>query len=105
MTPVTFDLTDPDLFIRQDAHEIFSWLRRNDPVYWHPLADGGGFWVITRYADVDAAYNDQHVLSSEGGPMLGSSFRSTRDSSAGKMLVASDLPRQRHIRQTVHKAF
>ncbi|MFJ2172776.1 cytochrome P450 [Streptomyces sp. NPDC087851] len=105
MTTPTIDLTDPELFLGEDAGPIFRQLRHNDPVHRHPLPDGGGFWALTRYADVETAYNDHTSLSSEGGPMLGGSFRSAADPSAGRMLVASDLPRQRHIRQQVHRAF
>lgn len=105
MSVLTIDLTDPDAFVRQEHYGMFEWLRANDPVHWHRTADGGGFWALSAYEDVAAAYNNHLDLSSEGGPMLGGSFRSEADPSAGRMLVASDPPRQRAIRQAVHRAF
>ena len=41
------DLTDPDAFRSGNHHEMFSLLRREDPVHWQPEADGTGFWAIT----------------------------------------------------------
>lgn len=103
-TALTVDLTDPDSFVAGRHYDMLAWLRRHDPVHWHAM-DGSGFWAVTRYDDVARLYNDHETLSSEGGPMLGGSFRSQADPSAGRMLVASDPPRQRHIRQVVHRAF
>lgn len=104
MSTVVIDLTDPDAFAAQRHYEMFSWLRANDPVHWHRSGDGG-FWAVTRYEDITTVYNDHAAYSSEGGPMLGGSFRSEADPSAGRMLVASDPPRQRMLRQQMHRAF
>ncbi|GID33096.1 cytochrome P450 [Paractinoplanes brasiliensis] len=106
MTTVTIDLTDVDTFAAQGHHAQLAWLRDNDPVHWHPTPGGsGGFWVLTRYDDVAAAYRDHDVLSSTGGAMLGGSLHSKSDTSSGRMLVSSDLPRQRMLRQVMHQAF
>lgn len=106
MSALTIDLTDVDAFVAQRHHEMFAWLRGNDPVYWHPTSDDAGFWALTRYEDVSAAYLDHSVLSSAGGPMLGGSFLSDEtDTAANRMLVASDPPRHRMLRQLLHKVF
>jgi cytochrome P450 len=99
------DLTDPDIFVRGEHHAGFGWLRKNEPVYWQDAAAGTGFWSLTRYADVLAAYRDHTTFSSSGGAVLGGSFRSERDTAAGRMLVASDLPRHRLLRQAVYPMF
>jgi cytochrome P450 len=99
------DLEDVDLFVRGEHHAVFAWLRRNAPVYAHPTRDGGSFWVFSRYQDVQAAYRDHTVFSSERGAMLGGSFRSVKDTAAGRMLVASDLPRHRLLRQVIQPMF
>ncbi|MFJ8310474.1 MULTISPECIES: cytochrome P450 [unclassified Streptomyces] len=99
------DLTDPDQFVAQRHYEMFSWLRENDPVHWHPTEDGSGFWALTTYEDVAAAYLDHTDLSSEAGPMLGGSLYSDADPSAGQMLVATDPPRHRMLRQQLHQTF
>ncbi|MFI7210876.1 cytochrome P450 [Micromonospora maritima] len=99
------DLEDVDLFARGEHHAVLAWLRRHRPVYAHPARDGGSFWVLTRYEDVLSAYREHTVFSSECGAMLGGSFRSVRDSAAGRMLVASDLPRHRMLRQVFQPMF
>ncbi|MFI0983103.1 cytochrome P450 [Streptomyces sp. NPDC021093] len=104
-TAVQIDLTDPDRFVAQQHYEMFSWLRDNDPVHWHATPDGGGFWVLTTYEDVAAAYLNHTDLSSEAGPMLGGSLYSDSDPSAGQMLVSTDPPRHRMLRQQLHQTF
>jgi cytochrome P450 len=101
---VTIDVTDPDAFVRQEHHAMLAWLRENDPVHWHRYGDGG-FWALTRYDDLLTAYRDHTTFSSAGGAMLGGSFRSEADTASNRMLVASDPPRQRLLRQQMHPLF
>lgn len=102
MTAPTIELTNADAFVEQRHHEMFAWLRANEPVF----RDETGFWALTRYDDISAAYLDHATFSSAGGPMLGGSFSSGEvDSAANRMLVASDPPRHRMLRQLMHKVF
>jgi cytochrome P450 len=105
MRALDIDLTDPDLFARGDVHGAFALLRQHSPVYWNETRDGGGFWALTRYHDVAAAYNDADRLSSRHGTVLGGSYRRQADSAGGQMLIASDSPEHRLLRQQVHRAF
>lgn len=102
---VDIDLTDLDLFTDGDMHGTFARLRRHHPVYWNATGDGDGFWALTRYRDVAAAYNDTARLSSRNGTILGGSYRRSADSAGGQMLIASDSPEHRLLRQQVHRAF
>ncbi|MCX4778458.1 cytochrome P450 [Streptomyces sp. NBC_01264] len=104
-TAVQIDLTDPDQFVEQRHYEMFSWLRENDPVHWHATGDGPGFWALTTYEDVAAGYLNHTDFSSEAGPMLGGSLYSDGDPSAGQMLVSTDPPRHRMLRQQLHQTF
>ncbi|ONI91294.1 cytochrome [Saccharothrix sp. ALI-22-I] len=101
----TIDLTDLDLFETERHHEAFDWLRANDPVHWNPTPDGSGFWALTRYDDLVTAYREHSTFSSAGGAVLGGSIGGAGDSATGLMLVASDPPRQRQLRQVLHQAF
>lgn len=106
MTTIMPNLTDIDSFVRGEHHDMLTWIRENDPVYWHPTDDAGaGFWALTRYSDVAAAYLDNAAFQSSGGAMLGGSFRNEADTAANRMLVSSDPPRHRLLRQVVHRAF
>lgn len=105
MSTQTVDLTDVDAFVEQRHHQMFAWLRANDPVYWNPTPDGSGFWALTRYDDIAAVYVDHAAFSSAGGAMLGGSYRSEADTASNRMLVASDPPRHRLLRQQIHQVF
>jgi cytochrome P450 len=63
----SIDLLDYDLFADHEPWEAFDLLLREAPVYWHPMPDDGGFWVITRYDDVLAVVRDPKTFSSEVG--------------------------------------
>jgi cytochrome P450 len=105
MTPPLVELTNIDVFARGEHYPMLRWLQEKDPVHWHPLPEGSGFWALTRYADVAAAYLDHRTFRSTGGAMIGGSYRNEADTAAGRMLVSSDPPRHRLLRQLVHRAF
>ncbi|MFI7673195.1 cytochrome P450 [Actinophytocola sp. NPDC049390] len=98
------DLTDVELFVRGDHHAAFEHLRATEPIYWNEGADGAGFWALTTYADVVWAYRDHAVFGSERGAILGGSYRSESDTAGGRMLVATDLPRHRLLKQHIQPA-
>ena len=68
---VDVDLTDLDRFASGFPHDVFTRLRREAPVWFHPptthTPGGEGFWVISRYADVLAVATDARTYSSERG--------------------------------------
>lgn len=104
MTTTYPDLTDTSLFTTGRHLDVLRELRAEQPVYWNPTADGGGFWVLSRYADVVWAYREHTTFGSERGAVLGGSFRSVDDTAGGRMLVATDLPRHRLLKQVIHPA-
>ncbi|NKE57575.1 cytochrome P450 [Lentzea sp. PSKA42] len=103
-TARTIDLTDTDLFVHGDPHEVWAYLRHNEPVHWNPSADGG-FWSLTRYADIHDVYLDPSTFSSEQGTVMGGSFGSAQDSATGQMLICADPPEHRLLRQQVKQGF
>lgn len=58
------DLKDPDLYLDRAPHDVFAELRRTQPVYWNPEADGAGFWALTRYADIVEVSRQPELFSS-----------------------------------------
>jgi hypothetical protein len=70
------DLTDARIFGQGFPHDVFTTLRREAPVYWQafPPAFPGqhdpGFWVLSRYEDVQAANRDAELFCSYDGPQL-----------------------------------
>ena len=40
--PKQIDLKNPDLYVQAVPHDLFAWLRVNDPVHWNREEDGAG---------------------------------------------------------------
>jgi cytochrome P450 len=68
---IAVDLTDLDNFAAGFPHGVFTRLRREAPVWFHPATahtpGGEGFWVVSRYADVVSVAGDPRTYSSERG--------------------------------------
>ena len=77
---------------------VFTSLRRESPVYWQAFPPGfpgnhdPGFWVLSRYDDVQAANRDAELFCSYDGPQL-----SIQPEMRGTMLASMDG--RDHIRQ------
>lgn len=105
LVPVTaIDLNDTSTFANGDPHRLWARLRKEDPVHWNGTPDGG-FWALTKYADVLAALRDFETFSSADGTVIGGSFRSEVDTATGQMLVTSDPPRHRQLRRRMQRVF
>jgi cholest-4-en-3-one 26-monooxygenase len=92
------DLTAAELYRRGFPHETFTKLRREAPVWWQAVPEdfaGGedeGFWVLSKYDDIQAANRDDELFSAIDGPAL-----SHNPEMRGAMLVSMDG--RDHIRQ------
>jgi len=66
---VDLDLTDPDIYAERVPVEEFAELRRTAPVSWVPQQPGttgfddGGYWAVTRHADVVEVSRNSDVYS------------------------------------------
>jgi cholest-4-en-3-one 26-monooxygenase len=58
------DLMDERWFADGPPHELFARMRAEAPVRWNRLADGSGFWSLTRHADISAVSRDHRTFSS-----------------------------------------
>jgi cholest-4-en-3-one 26-monooxygenase len=89
--PCGIDLTNPESFRNGFPHEHFARLRRDAPVSWQPFpattteTTDAGFWVLSRYADVQAANRDTELFSARDGPSL-----ADNPEMRGQMLVTLD---------------
>lgn len=93
------DLTDPTTHADRDLRSLWSELRREEPVAWHPR---GGFWVVSRYDDARTIYTDRERFTSRRGNAL-DSLLAGGDPAAGKMLSLSDGPRHVALRSGLLK--
>jgi cholest-4-en-3-one 26-monooxygenase len=102
---VDFDLTDPATFREGIPHELFARLRREDPVAWHPTGSGGGFWSLTRHADVVVANRDTDALSSARGGNMIFDRAELKDPTSPRMMIEMDPPRHTRYRLLVNRGF
>lgn len=103
------DLLDRDRFTRGVPHEWFTYLRHHHPVYHHPEPKGPGFWVFTKYADVQAIGRDGVTFSSDqarGGVIgLEESVMEAADYGDAKIMLMMDPPQHTRYRKLVNRGF
>ncbi len=92
------DLTNEKLFARKEFQETMAWLRANDPVHRHT----GGFWAVTRYADVLRVYRDSETFSSKYGMRLETNAAAV-SAVTGRMLIVSDPPDHTQLKRVLNR--
>ncbi len=110
LSPNDIDLTDPEIFETNQAHEVFRMLRREAPVHWNAENEVmRGFWNVTKYADVIAiSRNPELYISSHGITQMEPVIKNPMDEvmqGFGKMLITTDPPRHVRLRRLVNKGF
>jgi cytochrome P450 len=103
------DLTDLDRFANGFPHDVFTFLRREQAVWFHPPTEhtpgSEGFWVLSRYADIAAASADAASFSSATGGNRDGGGTLIEDLpagfAAGVLLNMMDDPRHKAIRRLV----
>jgi cytochrome P450 len=100
------DLLDAANFAAGPPYEAFRVLRREAPVYWHPHAGAGGFWAITKHADVVAISRDSGLFSSERkGYMPTPEADPVGLEQSRRMLLGMDPPQHTRLRGLVNRGF
>jgi len=106
-TPVPLeqiDLSDLEVFVRNEAWGMFDTLRREAPVHWNPEPGGNaGFWSITRYADVQAVDKDPETFTSRGFTNLEEPPAEYLD--LRRSMLESDGPRHQALRKLLMRDF
>jgi len=99
------DVHDPDAYLAGVPHDRFRWLRRHDPVHWQPLPEGGGYWAVTKHADVVRVARDPATFSAARQSVL------VRDPDPETLpmlrtqLLSMDPPEHGRLRRTVLAGF
>ena len=91
-----FDLTDLFMFTKGQPYEKFAELRERAPIYFHktgPEDSEPGFWVLTKYKDIEFVSKNQDIFSSQlaGGTSLTHGFTALDDSPLYHVLSAHHL--------------
>src|SRR4051794_614004 len=94
--PYEPDALDPTLYVRGVAHDVFRWMRENDPVHRDEV---NGIWVISKYDDI--SYVERH-------PELFCSRQGVRPKGGGAdslSIVSMDDPEHARQRRMVSRGF
>ena len=95
--------------IRADPYPFYQQIREQDPVHWDQEL---GFWVLTRYTDIDSLYTDDRFSRAQGlmrnFQRLSESERSMVEPvyhSFSKTVFYADPPYHTHLRGLMNHAF
>jgi pimeloyl-[acyl-carrier protein] synthase len=102
----TYDLFAPEAVV--NSYPLFKRMRSEDPVHY---CESGGYWILTRYRDVEAALHDER-LSSDKKPLhinqLGSldvkEIQNFLDLTS-KMISEKDPPEHTRLRKLAKEGF
>jgi cytochrome P450 len=100
------DLTDAELYRHGFPHATFTRLRREAPLWWQAIPEtltetqDKGFWVLSKYADIQAANRDTTLFSALDGPSL-----VDRPEIRGSMLVSMDGREHTRQRKLINAGF
>jgi cytochrome P450 len=101
--PVTIDFEN-DAFAEGIPHDMFRWLRDNDPVRWYDWPYGHGYWAVTRHDDLVAVHKDTATYSSELGATALEDLAPDAIE-ARKSMLDTDPPRHTRLRALVNRGF
>ena len=97
------NVTDPGLYLQGIPHDRFAQLRATPGLAWHPY-DGGGFWAVTRHAEVRHVSRNPELFSSAIGHT--NLWNLEADAlEARRSLIDTDAPDHTRLRRLVAGAF
>ena len=99
------DVASPKVYAEGVPHETFAALRAHDPVHWHPWpGTRGGFWLLSKHADVVAVGKEPEAFSSQLGH-IALEDREPDALAARQSLIETDPPEHTRLRKLVSYAF
>jgi cytochrome P450 len=99
------DLLSVDNYAGSQPHELFAWLRENDPVHRHAEPRGPGFWAVTRYEDVRRVGREPETFSSVPTIMIDDPDDRSALMGDHQMMLMADPPVHTRMRRLVSKRF
>ncbi|MDY0005953.1 MAG: cytochrome P450 [Spongiibacteraceae bacterium] len=105
MSLPAIDIYSPDSYADGIPHAQFDQLREQAPLYWHPHPDGGGFWAVTRHADILAISRDHPRFSAQRGFVLIDDLAPDILAMTQGQLLGMDPPAHGPLRRVVIERF
>ena len=110
--PPRYDFTDPDVLLKGIPVSEFAELRKTAPVWWNAqdesIFDDGGYWVISRHADIKAISRDGALWSTnrKGAVMrLPDGVTAEQLDLTKALLINHDAPEHTRLRKIVSRLF
>jgi len=99
------DVASPRVYAEGVPHEALAAIRAHDPVHWHPwTGTRGGFWLLSKHADVLSVGKDPTLFSSQVGH-IALEERDPEQLAARQSLIETDPPAHTRLRKLVSYAF
>jgi cytochrome P450/alpha-ketoglutarate-dependent taurine dioxygenase len=95
------DLTNPRTHAEVALRDVWSYIRKTQPILWHPV-NNTGFWVVSRYSDIRNIILDKDNFTSRNGSSI-DTLLSGGDPAGGTMLSLSDGSRHLAVRAQLQK--
>jgi cytochrome P450 len=99
------DLTANDGFNGRHPWDQYAWLRANDPVHWHPEAEGPGFWAITKYTDIRTISRQPKLFSSAARGVMMAETEADELLAQRQMMLVMDPPQHDRFKLLVSRGF
>jgi len=102
------DLSDPATFERGVPWEAFAAMRKMPGLYWQPTTvatQHGGFWAVTRLADIQAIERDWKTFSSVYGASYPVMTPEPVEGPTANSLIVTDPDRHTRLRRVAAKGF
>jgi len=103
------DLSDPKTFADGIPHAAFARIRERPRLYWQPTKIStvhGGYWAITRSADIRAAEMDVQTFTSTRGAAYPSLYtHGPIEGPTADAILSTDPPRHTKLRLAAAKGF
>jgi cholest-4-en-3-one 26-monooxygenase len=94
--PYASDALDPTLYVQGVAHDLFRWMRENDPVH---RDERNGIWVVSKYEDVSYVERQPELFSSAQG------VRPKGGGADALSIVSMDDPEHARQRRLISRGF
>ena len=104
-TSAAYDLYDPDGYVAGPPHDVFTRLRREQPVTWQDMPDGTGYWAVLRHADVVHVAREPVLFSAATGGVVLEDLPPESLAMMQDMLLAMDPPRHLGYRRSASPHF
>ncbi|MFB8237933.1 cytochrome P450 [Kitasatospora purpeofusca] len=104
LSSATPDLSDPRRYTEDGIEEVWSTLRRTQPVFLTRRPGAADFWSVLSHDLATQVLKDSATFSSTGGMRLDADPVANA-AAAGKMLIVTDPPRHGGIRRVINSAF